>query len=745
MSRLLLTTVLILMPLCTLAQDAPPPPTVPNGGFEQVNEDGAPLEWKAMGPANWELGPDAARSGERGLMLKPSESQQWLRQELPGFPTRTYTVSGWFKALGLKRGPAKEAHARLYVHVLYQDRPYADGSQFYCDIPDGTYDWRLCAVQIVPNLSWPVAAFWVTVTSQFAEGRLMCDDISVEPAAPGSGACALDWENAMSAKVITDMGLCRPATALAERREVGKWKLLDYEIGPYTGRLLSADQDAGAAEVSLPLEAEGWHAVYVGLTEGKARLRLSSDLATVGRSKTAGQVEEVFLRAADLTGESLHIAQQSKGTGVKCGVAYVKLVPLTPAEVDRVLADRADLSTRTLATSIDGFSFLYSKGCTTREELLEETEEYRHSDFGILHVCVTGADQLNYPSELGCMLGVRDGEPIATFPRPGDRAYTEAVLEMARTGVNPTQVLIEGGKAVGMTVHVSIRPGAWEYGAPLEEFFTSPFYQDHPEWRCVDRDGTPVARMSFAVPQVRRHLVEVLREAVGFGADGANIIYVRGVPYVLWEEPFCRLFADRYGEDARQVPETDPRLTELRVEIMTGFMAEVRQMLDEEAVRRGDGKRLGLSAFVLADEADNLKYGIDVRGWVAQGLLDEISPYVRAGGGTAKDYDLDFFAEACNGSGVPWRPTLIAWQAPTPREMAQFALRCYDAGAAGITFWDGNSLTTSTPRWAVVSRLGHLEQTRSVADQGEPSSSTLRIHRMGEFVMDGRYGVMWGY
>lgn len=732
--------------LPALAADAPlEPPQVLNGGFEQLDADGKPADWKALGAPNWEVATQAAHSGERGIRLKPSDALQWLRQQRPGFPTRTYSLSGWFKAVGFKRGGHKDAHARLYVHVLYKDRKYEEGTQLYYDIPDGTYDWRRFAVRIVPNPAWTVSDLWVTVTSQFAEGELWCDDISVEPATPMGGASALDWENAMSCRVLTDMSLCEPQAALSDRREVGKWKVLEYEIGPYTGKMLSVNPDAKAPDVALPLGVDGWHAVYLGMTEGKVRVRLSSDPATVGRSRARGPVEEVLFKVADLTGEKLHFAQQSKGSPEECGIAYVKLVPLSQEEVARLQADRADASTRRLATSIDGFSFLYSKGCTTREELLEETEEYRDTDFGVLHVCVTGADQLNYVSDLGCIQGVRDGAPLATYPRSGDRTYSEAVLEMARNGVNPTQVLIEGGKSVGMTVHVSIRPGAWEYGAPYEEFFTSPFYQQHPQWRCVDRDGTPVARMSFAVPEVRKHLVDVLRQAVGFGADGANIIYVRGVPYVLWEEPFCKLFSDKYGEDAREVPEADPRITELRVEIMTQFMTEVRQMLDEEQTRRGDGKRLGLSAFVLANEADNLRFGIDVRGWVDKGLLDEVSPYVGAAGGSAKDYDLAFFSDACGPKGVPWRPSLIAWQAPTLPEMRQMALRFYDAGASGVTFWDGNSLSTTTEKWAVVSRLGHVDELRKAVDEGLPVSTTHRIHRLGDFIMDSRYGVMWGY
>jgi len=316
---------------------------------------------------------------------------------------------------------------------------------------------------------------------------------------------------------------------------------------------------------------------------------------------------------------------------------------------------------------------------------------------------------------------------------------------MARTGVNPTQVHIQGAKALGMTVFVCVRPAAWQYQPPMEDFFRSPFYDNNPRWRCVDRDGTPVARMSYAVPEVRAHILDILREAVELGADGACVLYNRGVPNVLWEEPFCRLFQEKYGEDAKAVPESDARITQLRVQIMTGFMQQIRDMLDAEQTRRGSEQRLKLAAMVLANEADNLKYGIDVRGWAEKGLIDEVAPYLGAGGGTAREYDLDFFAQTCGAKGVPWRPTIVAWQAPTLDEMMQMAIRFYEAGAGGITFWDGNSLTTRTDQWSVVSRLGHVEELPQVAQLGAPVTTTLRPYRLGDIVVGGRYSVNWGF
>ncbi len=717
-----------------------------NAGFEQANEGALPTGWIELGPTErWELSANAAHSGEVGLRLLPVDEDRWLRQEIDAPGTGPWTVSGWFRGVGLKVDDTAKEAVRFYIHVLYKDHPYKDTTHVYRDLPAGDWDWRRFAIRVTPRPDWPVEQMWVTIYGKFGAGELWADDLEVGPAPPMGGVTASDWQRNDEATVITDMTRCQPQDALSDRREQGKWTMFEYEIGPHTGTLVSAAAEAGAPALTLPLDAQGWHAVYLGFMGTKMRAKLSSDPTYVCRTRKGGPVEEILVKVADLTGEQLQIAQYQPPAPAECTVAWVKLVPLSEGEVTKLLADRADPSTRRLAITIDGYSYIGAEGLCTREDLLSDIEELRYSDFGTLYACVSGADLLNYPSEFGNMPGLGPDGIQSAYSRAVDRQFAEAVTTMARTGVNPTQVYIEGAKSIGMKVHVSIRPAAWVYPWPLENVFRSSFYDAHPDWRCVDRDGTPVARMSFAVPQVRAHLVDVLREAVGFGADGANLSFNRGAPCVLYEQPFCTLFEERHGEDPRALPETDERIMALRAELMTEFMREIRQMLDEEQARRGDGERLAISAFVYANEADNLRFGIDVRGWVQAGLLDEISPYMGAGGAKAKAYDMEFFREVCGERGIPWRPTIIGWRAPPLDDMMRQVLDWYDAGASGVTFWDGNSLASRTAWWGVVSRLGHVEELRERADQGAPAAATLRPHRIGEFVLDGPYAATSGF
>ena len=685
--------------------------------------------------------------GHAGRIAGDGRLRAW-RQEVPNPATAIYEATGWFRARGLTIQPKAgvDQFARFYFHILYKDRPYSDATHVFADIPPGTYDWRRIAVRLVPQVQWPIEKIRVTVAAQASAGTLDFDDLSLGPAPFRGGAAAMEWTNGMKPIVLSDMSQCEPSACLSPLAKRGHWKVITYEAAGFPGKMIWASAEAKAPPIALPLNANGWHAIYVGIADpaylgSKALLRLTSDAAFVPRSHTAGQIEEVFFKVADVTGQSLHIAQESGGHGSGCGIAYVKLVPLIPEETAAVQAERRDPSHRRLATTIDGFSFIYGRRPTTVEELLPEVETYRDSDFDTLVLQMGGADMVNYPSQVGEMRG----QDLEVFGREGDRFYAEAIRELAQKGINPTKVLIDGAHNVGMKVHVAIRPAAWMHSEPLSDFFNSRFYQEHPEWRCVDRDGTPVARMSFAVPQVRAHLVEVLREAVRLGADGANVLYARGVPLVLFEKPFCDLFRERFGAEAASVNEDDPRILQLRAEILTTFMREVRAMLDEEGKRRADGKRLELSAFVLANEADNRNYGIELRRWVADGLLDDVFPYVRAGGTTAKDYDMKFLKDACTSKNVRVRPALVAWTITDMNATMQRAVALYDAGADGITFWDGNSGADRTDRWAIISRLGHVEELREREPSGAPQPVTRKFHKLADVVTDGRYHPNWGY
>ncbi len=533
--------------------------------------------------------------------------------------------------------------------------------------------------------------------------------------------------------IISDLSVCQPPEALATRRGRGHWKVLPYTTSEFSGKCVHALFKTGAPELTLPLNAKGWHAVYLGLgrgfsnVESVVRVKLSDDIAFQHRMPKEGPCagEEVLFKCADLTGQSLHIAQQSAGLSREALVYYVKLVPLTDAEVAAVQRERCEPETKRLIGTIDGSTFLYSRMPTTKAELLEQFEPFRDSDFGTIWWAYAGADLVNYRSRLGTIPGTRTDD----FAREGDRCFTKAVQTLIAAGIDITKVAVDACHDMGMDIHISMRPGAWSgpvhHG--MEDWAASDFFLAHPEWRCRDRAGRWMTKMSFAVPEVRQHLLGIFREVLESGPDGVNILYNRGMPLIVFEDAFCDRFRELHGEDARTVPENDPRIYDLRAELLTQWMREVRQLLDEFQRERGLKKRLALSAMCLPRTDECRIYGLDVACWVREGLIDQIG----VKNFSTEPFDIAWYKSITAGTGIPVYPGMTAHRQPNTQEVLRRAVEWMDAGADGLLFWDPEVSAIDGLYWPMVSRMGHLEETRARL-AANLSRSVFQITGMGD-------------
>jgi hypothetical protein len=307
--------------------------------------------------------------------------------------------------------------------------------------------------------------------------------------------------------------------------------------------------------------------------------------------------------------------------------------------------------------------------------------------------------------------------------------------------------MIDGAHDVGMKVHVGIRPAGWSYYQPYNGLWDSPFYLNNPQWRCVDRadrGAVELTRMSWAVPEVRAHIIDLLAEQVGFGADGAHIVFNRGYPVVLYEKPFCDMFLEKHGVDPNDLNEEDPRVIEMWSDIVSTFFKELRAKIDEEEKRRADGRHIEISVMVLGNNENNLQYGVDIARLVKEKLLDVVYVYQYDFGATkGPGFDGEFFRQACGKQGVPYLPTVdppyvIKGQLPT-------ALELYATGAPGLTFWDAGGVDTYM--WAIQSRLGHVDEVRwrrENLDSEKPPRNFHFYKLWGAQRMDGRFPVYWG-
>ncbi|HXG24664.1 MAG TPA: hypothetical protein VNJ09_08935 [Chthonomonadales bacterium] len=554
-------------------------------------------------------------------------------------------------------------------------------------------------------------------------------------ATPDSSA----WANETKAIWITDMSRCNPSSALSITMKRGHWKTYPYELTTgQKGIMVWTSATAKAPALRIPLGVKGWYAIFVGLFSGAngsvAWIKLNTDVAPLKRSNSNadyyGNFRDTLFKVAQLNGdETLQFAPQTEGYASACGVGYVKLIPLSDQEIKGIQADRADTSKRNMTVTDDGFSFIYAQRPTTTEDLLTQIEPLRYSDVDTLIMEQFGGDKVMYPSAVGTMPGL----DMDDFAELGHRYYVETVRAFARQKINPLKVLIDGAHGVGVKIHVGIRPAGTSWAPPYDEFWETPFFKNHPEWYCIDRDGKVTTRMSWAVPEVRRHYIELLQEMLRLGADGVNIVFVRGVPVVLYEPAFCKMFQDKYGIDARTLEDTDSRILSMRSDVVTTFFRELRAMLDAEQKRRGDGKRLQASVVTFGNEYDNSWYGIDIRRLVNEGLLDHIMVYPFDIGARKGGVDYAFFREVCTPKGVPFR---VAGAFDT-HKLLKYAVEAYDGGAPRIGIFGG--VGRDIDDWLPLSRMGHESEVRELAKSGPARSRYYFFRMLGNKVMDGRF------
>jgi hypothetical protein len=555
------------------------------------------------------------------------------------------------------------------------------------------------------------------------------------------------WSRSENAVLFSDFSKAEPASALTTgKREKGKWKVIPWATAEAKGTALSAYALTGPAPVRLPVNVRGWHAIYLGLatTSGgfniggngmKARLsdepvfkRMACNLDLLPNRR--GVIQEQFLTVAELKDQSVEIAPLPNLPATVC---YVKMVPLTPAETKSWQARRTAPRQRSSIATFDGHSWIWPYHPRTAAELQEEFRGFEDSDIGKWWFEVTGADLVCYPSKVGTY----PGEGTTDFPLAAYEGYTRSLEALFAKGINPLQVARDTARAQGVEFHVMLRPAGWVGSMPYEETFNSKFFHAHPEWRCLDRDGTPTFYLSYAVPEVRRHLLEVFRETLALQPEGVGFLFNRGMPMILWEDAFCKRFRERFQAEAREVAEDDPRILTLRAEIMTEFLTEVRTLLDETAKAQGRKERYRISLGTFSKEADNQKFGLDLPLWIKRGLVDELAVAWFAYHTSFTQPDMAYYKRITAGSKVAVYPFVISWKTGKPQELCKKVAAYYAGGAPGVAIWDpqvekGWHENSPGNVFDILSRLGDREAVARWAKDGPPLPHTIPLTRLDE-------------
>lgn len=177
----------------------------------------------------------------------------------------------------------------------------------------------------------------------------------------------------------------------------------------------------------------------------------------------------------------------------------------------------------------------------------------------------------------------------------------ENLRQALEAGHDPLRVVVERAHEKGLQLLCSLRMNDPSTADNL--YMLGRLKREHPEVVIGEADPhNPHAATcaDFARPEVRQERLAIIEEVCGrYGADGIEL------------DQYVRVFFK-------------PSRARQSAPILTDFVRQVRSLLDRLGKERGAS--LCLAARVHPVEAQNLSVGMDVRAWLAEGLVDLIVP-----------------------------------------------------------------------------------------------------------------------
>jgi hypothetical protein len=232
------------------------------------------------------------------------------------------------------------------------------------------------------------------------------------------------------------------------------------------------------------------------------------------------------------------------------------------------------------------------------------------SDFGCVRRCST-LDELHAVSRI--MLSARPDIMAMDATANGLVNYLSAIGVLVPgsnfdallgAGLEPFGLMVDTLRSHGITVMANVRMN--DHHGQLMQW--TPWERDHAAWSLGKDTGArdwkaigALRQMDYAIEGVRTYRLSILREILEkFPVDGLQLDFGRTAPFL-----------------------SDPKVDNAR--FMTGYIRDVRRLLDE-AARRRNCPRLLLGVIVPWDLDFCLHQGLQVDRWVKEGMPDYVSP-----------------------------------------------------------------------------------------------------------------------
>ncbi len=581
---------------------------------------------------------------------------------------------------------------------------------------------------------------------------------------------------------------------LADVNRKGFWRTETYETAEITGTLLCAHTDNYPEPLTLLPRLHGWYRIYVGVAalinqagSNVVNIKLDTDDSyTQLRPHVdveGGGVEEVFWKCADLTDRTLTLGKlPASAIEENTILGWLRFEEMTQAEIDAFHTEQADASHRHIYATHDMHYLAYQYTAQSEELWKLVTQQFEQSDVEWLSMENIFSNQPKLPVP----------QEEYSFNRLGDANVHKILGKPCSADFYPR--LIAHAHRLGIKAAVSYRMGQWSIPFPFDNLYTHQFWRDHPEYRCIDRDGVVLPMLSYAFDGVQDYVIGELLTRAKDGFDAVDLLFHRGIPYVLFEKPFCDQFAAVYGDaiDPRTLPQTDSRLQAVRCTVLTGFIAKLRRALNDAGLAKvrihircmhavRDNLMLGIDPLTLAKEklvdafiphpvfaretmrgdniwADDAHTQLDIAEYTKQAMRPESSLIWRHEGFANRDSVASIF-ESIGETPITETECLAEWvdlqntcgvqvyfeimpRQLTAQTYRERILEIADAGGIGFSMWDTYGRVCVRNTWHLLRHGTHFDWVRAQQPGPDGYCKRYRFQKIGDIFV-GRYRPNW--
>ena len=491
--------------------------------------------------------------------------------------------------------------------------------------------------------------------------------------------------------------------------------------------------------VELQLDLEGYYAVFA-LAVGSIHLRLADhDFVRRVHEPERPEYEGVFVAALDMTGQSIQILPNDAQTFRELsagkvdippsGIQRIRFVPVTKRSLESFRADTRELPCELRAVD-DWWCYFVAWDRHELDQL--DAIMFGQRELGITTLdWAIGRSWVQYPSKLpdAQMFPCKPIAPEVLKSHPHLAGWARMVRDFDSYGY----ALLRSQK-------IGLRISAWlamnrhyspnTYGG----VFTSPWVLGHPEFNQFKKSGTrDISRVEYFFPEARQERLNILEEAARYGPDGIVIGCCRQPPMAGYNPRMVERYKERTGVDPRRIDIADgqPYLDWIRwrADHFTQLLRELRPRLS--AVEKDIGRSMPVIARIPGVGLQlNMAQGLDVNGWVEEGLIGELQLDPLQSFAEGGSHDVRPYVELCHRKGIRvlagvngttgagWSDSTepdegILFHQASPVVGIRRAIGLIEAGVDGIEIYEAEIFARSCERRWLLPLWGDVERARA--------------------------------